>query len=190
MPHAFGSGQRRPSLAHAAARAGRFEAAVELAEEVHEGPALTRALSRAAGALAGAAVCLQLSEEAAAAAAEAPAGVSLWARAAAAGAFGDDQGPFAPAGAGGAVESAGAAWALLRSVLGRHGCVDSGGGGGIGGGGGAGGGGGGEGGPGSARGGALALAAAEGALAADRRVRLPAWLRALFQARPRPRASP
>jgi len=46
------------------------------------------------------------------------------------------------------------------------------------------------GGPGGARGGALALAAAEGALAADRRVRLPAWLRALFQARPRPRACP
>ena len=162
---------------------------MELVEEVHQGPALTRALSRAAGALACAAVRLQLSEEAAAAAAEAPAGArgALWARGAAAGAFGDDQGPFAPAGAGGAVESGAAAWALLRSVLGRHGCADGGNGGG---GGGAGGGGGGEGGPGGARGGALALAAAEGALAADRRVRLPAWLRALFQARPRPRACP
>lgn len=137
---------------------------------MHEGPALAKALRRVAAALAAAAVRMQLAEEAASlGAADAPGGPggSLWA--------GPELGrkPFVgnqgawppPEGAEGSVEGSAAAWALLRALLARHRGGGAGAGAGLG----------------SGLAGQLPLAAAEAALAADRRVRLPAWLRALFQ---------
>lgn len=139
---------------------------------MHEGPALAKALRRVAAALAAAAVRMQLAEEAASlGAAEAPGGPggSLWAGSELGGKpFGGGQGAWPPPeGAEGSVEGSAAAWALLRALLARHRGVGAGPGAGLG--------------SGSGLAGQLPLAAAEAALAADRRVRLPAWLRALFQ---------
>lgn len=163
---------------------------------MHEGPALTRALKRIVGALAAAAVRMQLAEEAASTAAEpakdacgAPWGPGTTVP-------GGTQGSWPPAEASdGAAQSGAASWALLRALLDRYrsgrgrgaaangirGGVDVGGSGSAG-----------AAGPAAAgaeveqRGGQLLLSAAEAALAADRRVRLPAWLRALYQARVQP----
>ena len=147
---------------------GRYKAAARLAEAVHEGPALAKALRRVAAALAAAAVRMQLAEEAASVgAAQAPGGRggSLWTGSELAGTSGDREAWPPPEGAEGAVEGSGAAWALLRALLARHcggGCRAGAG-------------------SGSGLAGQLPLAAAEAVLAADRRVRLPAWMRALFQ---------